>query len=955
MFLKRNRKNIDRVKKEFDNWLDDVWFEGNARTYYANVPGEVYSIWSNPEHEHHKRLQTSVQKLQKAFGKELSTVAADAYFRWEDLRNELIGKSNHYARYWTSRRILMLLVLHIAPPDDLFARVEDCVVYTLNQDYKDSQRGTVYTAYGQYPHNQRHETPLSEMWHIIDQNTGEESTHLLFKLMTGRPFYDRDRQRSAIFNRYARPHTIHIKRLWEAELLTQRVYDDIVAHHPQMHRSVSMLLKRNTVDEKFPQEFIDIARTMHDDRVERARTDLSEVNIQLLIYTQTINGSRWLLQAADIIRDEKLKTLKHEPIYSNKRLNVLVTHLANSRLDDIQTDADYTALCEQLQTKDKAVLEKLLPVTETGYRAILDVLEIPQATSLVAYLWQLRKDWTNLPNSDDETLGVLDLDAWKNIVDSTGEDLTKKLLKKFKTAKAIDSGVIFLLGAALGWEDRAKVEKHLEKRNQKYLRIYGILPLRDEHDALERYQFIKQYIKEAKKFGSERQKNEKAAAQAALLNLAQVANYPDLMRMEWAMERQISEGEAAEGRTWHIDDYTVELIMTADSADLNITRNGKTLKSRPKAVRQSEQYESIKAALETAREQIRRFRHAFENYMATAEIFRREDLELLVTMPAASNLLGRLLLRLENGMLGVFLPDDMAIHTLTDAQIPISETVTIAHVYDLFQAGQLAEWQRYLVKQRIVQPFKQVFRELYVVTPAERETDTYSNRFAGHAVSSSVASRLLQARDWLVKNGEGEIPCKKFRTHGIEAWFRFTGVWHYFTENPINVTDQIQFVPYGTSRYGVWRRDIDYVRMDDVPPIIFSEVMRDADLVVSVAQRGDGEAMLSNENYERRRELVVTLLDDLGLEGVRVEGHFAYVKGKKANYRVHLGSAVIHFDPGNYLCIVPDNWGRSHPKLFLPFVDTQDAKISEVISKILLLLADDKIKDPSILRQYRNT
>ncbi len=128
--------------------------------------------------------------------------------------------------------------------------------------------------------------------------------------------------------------------------------------------------------------------------------------------------------------------------------------------------------------------------------------------------------------------------------------------------------------------------------------------------------------------------------------------------------------------------------------------------------------------------------------------------------------------------------------------------------------------------------------------------------------------------------------------------------------------------------------------------------MRDADLVVAVAQR-EGERVLSKEAYESRAQLITALLDDLGLPNVRTEGHFAYVTGKLADYRVHLGSAVIHIDPGNYLCIVPAKWGMTHEKLFLPFADEKDGKISEVISKILLLIADDKIKDESILRQIR--
>ncbi len=128
--------------------------------------------------------------------------------------------------------------------------------------------------------------------------------------------------------------------------------------------------------------------------------------------------------------------------------------------------------------------------------------------------------------------------------------------------------------------------------------------------------------------------------------------------------------------------------------------------------------------------------------------------------------------------------------------------------------------------------------------------------------------------------------------------------------------------------------------------------MRDCDLVVSVAQR-EGQAVFSNEIYQRQGELIHKLIDDLGLPGVQVGGNFAYVRGKLAQYRVHLGSAVIHIEPGSYLCIVPANWGHQHNKLFLPFADDGDAKISEVISKILLLIADDQMTDESILRQIR--
>ncbi|WP_449062757.1 DUF4132 domain-containing protein [Planomonospora algeriensis] len=46
------------------------------------------------------------------------------------------------------------------------------------------------------------------------------------------------------------------------------------------------------------------------------------------------------------------------------------------------------------------------------------------------------------------------------------------------------------------------------------------------------------------------------------------------------------------------------------------------------------------------------------------------------------------------------------------------------------------------------QPFKQVFRELYLLTPAEERTGTFSSRFAGHILRYGQARTLLGQRGW---------------------------------------------------------------------------------------------------------------------------------------------------------------------------------------------------------------
>ncbi|GAB2444640.1 hypothetical protein GCM10027187_06180 [Streptosporangium sandarakinum] len=46
------------------------------------------------------------------------------------------------------------------------------------------------------------------------------------------------------------------------------------------------------------------------------------------------------------------------------------------------------------------------------------------------------------------------------------------------------------------------------------------------------------------------------------------------------------------------------------------------------------------------------------------------------------------------------------------------------------------------------QPYKQAFREVYLLTPAEERTGTFSNRFAGHVLRYGQAKTLLNQRGW---------------------------------------------------------------------------------------------------------------------------------------------------------------------------------------------------------------
>jgi hypothetical protein len=145
------------------------------------------------------------------------------------------------------------------------------------------------------------------------------------------------------------------------------------------------------------------------------------------------------------------------------------------------------------------------------------------------------------------------------------------------------------------------------------------------------------------------------------------------------------------------------------------------------------------------------------------------------------------------------------------------------------------------------------------------------------------------------------------------------------------------------------RGDWEPMKLEEVPKRLFSEVMRDVDLMVSVAHQGGVDPEASASTTEVRAALVQETCRLLKLPNVRCEGSHAKIEGKLARYSVHLGSAVVHTQPGGHLCIVPVH-AQHRGRLFLPFVD-DDPRTAEVVSKVLLLAKDTEIKDPIILEQ----
>lgn len=280
-------------------------------------------------------------------------------------------------------------------------------------------------------------------------------------------------------------------------------------------------------------------------------------------------------------------------------------------------------------------------------------------------------------------------------------------------------------------------------------------------------------------------------------------------------------------------------------------------------------------------------------------------------------------------------------------------------------------WRDRLEALAIQQPLKQAYREVYLLTDAEVNTGTYSNRMAAHIIKQFQFNSLASLRGWefgLIgawDHGQDGIARKTLSTYGIEAQYwtqelmdenaiSDSGIYLYLT------TDQVRFVQNGEA-----------MNLAAVPVRVFSEVMRDVDLFVGVASVGndpvwrDSGGTQQHRDYwtsysfgnlsevaKTRKAMLERLIPRLGIREVaHIEGKFLHIKGHFTTYKIHIGSTNILMKPNDqYLCIVPSrNKTVNTGKVLIPFEG--DRGLSIILSKAFLLADDSAITDPTIISQ----
>ncbi|MEV7010526.1 DUF4132 domain-containing protein [Streptosporangium sp. NPDC051022] len=407
---------------------------------------------------------------------------------------------------------------------------------------------------------------------------------------------------------------------------------------------------------------------------------------------------------------------------------------------------------------------------------------------------------------------------------------------------------------------------------------------------------------------------------------------------------------------------------------------GRAIKSAPQAIRRDPALAELKSTLKDLKQALPAERFRLERALVEERIWRWHQVtEFFLDHPVTGLYARNLIWQILQGPAGIPVRTDAG-WELTDPRgrriQPYPDTPVLLWHPIRETAEEVRAWRDHLLERGVRQPYKQAFREVYLLTPAEERTRTYSNRFAGHVLRYGQAKALLNQRGWT----DLSIGHWDYESGGQSDAVKELSGWRAFWS--MRITGDPEADGWGTASFCAGERirfhrdgqdatdDYGYayhegVPLAEVPPLVLSEALRDADLAVGVTSVGlDQQAAHGHEEYwnsygfgeltetaKTRRDALARLLPRLRIAGrAELTDRFLRVRGDRRTYKIHLGSGNILMEPNDaYLCIVPGH-DRDAASVFLPF-EENGGMLSVILSKAFLLADDTSITDPSITRQ----
>lgn len=385
---------------------------------------------------------------------------------------------------------------------------------------------------------------------------------------------------------------------------------------------------------------------------------------------------------------------------------------------------------------------------------------------------------------------------------------------------------------------------------------------------------------------------------------------------------------------WQDGSHRMRLSLHAGKVRLDVLGPGGPVTRIPAALRAGDTYRQARAAQRETQAQYRLFRRHLEQRLLEGAPCSTGEFRYLCANPVFAHLAERLVWRTSERQDLLWAAPERW-ETLEGETVDLSSvtlTLTLVHPVALAEDGTLGAWQALAADRRLVQPLRQVFREVYTV---EGETGTHCWRFAGRRLEPGRAYAVLRAAACAPGNGTA----RREWPHGVTAHLCWA---HAAAGRDLFGPQRKAEVSSGE----IWfTRGDTVLPLHHVDPVIFSETLRTADLLATRAAMGEAE-LTSRETVALRALLLREAARSFQLTNIAVpeDGRYALVLGSRATYRINLASGTVFLEPEGRQILVPHHNASWQP------VEEGDST-SEILALTLDLAHDDTLGDLTFLAQ----
>ncbi len=444
---------------------------------------------------------------------------------------------------------------------------------------------------------------------------------------------------------------------------------------------------------------------------------------------------------------------------------------------------------------------------------ISEALRIPDSEAAVCFLraWMdepldtrqksIVAERTRLTDAEWKS-GVFDVAWFRELLQQLGNEAMTQLhlaAERFAKNKK-QKNALQCIRAAMGICDIRPIEQSLWKKHAtSLLNVYALIPLADEEELVRRYLLLWRL----------REQNGADVTDIAIRSLAANAGFSHAIRLTLRMEAIHLRESALRFEPKTVENITVSLTIGTDGrAKFTATRDGAVLKALPSHLKRHASVLAMKARKEALDAQYRETVRMIEHAIGHRTAFTVRELADLQGHPVAAPLIRATLFQC--GELFGF-PCSEGLRDLHGVPLPVAENATAfpAHPIHLRQSELWREHRERLERIQEPHPICQASREAYAAM-----------EYCGERIRLANAMPILAERGWRAAADEGWQ--KSYPSENLIVRL------HVFREaSPPDAPGTLTI----RSICFIDRKTKATIPSNDVPAVIFSEVMRDIALI----------------------------------------------------------------------------------------------------------------------------